>query len=177
MTTLRPIIVEGPDNSGKTTLASALMARVKPWGIYLKSPASRDIDWWFEYSHWVSHICHNIKPPFVPIMDRVPEIGELVYGYYYRGDCRLEHTVQSYQSWSQESLSPIVVICRWQGITKEVEKTVTGENIDASGLREIDLLYGMMARLLGSSGLSVIEHRPMGMEKVEETVQMIEGVW
>ncbi len=103
------IIIEGPDESGKTTLATALIGYFDGSAAYLKSPAGRDPMWSQYYNAWVGRVSSD-KRKFTHILDRVPEISELVYGPIIRDTSRLNNPMASILSLPKNTK---VVFCQF----------------------------------------------------------------
>lgn len=93
------IIIEGPDNSGKTMLAYALIGWMGPDKChYVKSPAGESKEWDESWNEWnAQHIEMSSVSGKTYIMDRTPEISELVYGPVIRGFTRLRNPLSSLQ--------------------------------------------------------------------------------
>ncbi len=89
-----PIIIEGPDESGKTTLAIALLGYFYPEAWILKSPASKSPDWYPFFENWVGKVTVEAAQSIL-LLDRVPEISEAVYGPIMRGSSRLNSPLGS----------------------------------------------------------------------------------
>ncbi len=91
------IILEGPDSSGKTTLAHALVGWMGPDKCrYVKSPAGKTKEWdegWNEWNAYQIGRSHMSRRTY--ILDRTPEISELVYGPVVRGFTRLRNPLSS----------------------------------------------------------------------------------
>lgn len=81
------IILEGPDNSGKTTLASSIQSWLgEDYVKIIKSPASISTDWQDEWEYWLlDHWHEEEKEGILYILDRTPEISEPIYASIYRG--------------------------------------------------------------------------------------------
>ena len=91
------IILEGPDSSGKTTLAYALAGWMGPdLCQYVKSPSGRMKEWDETWNEWnAQHIERSHRSGKIYILDRTPEISELIYGPVIRGFTRLRNPLQS----------------------------------------------------------------------------------
>ena len=91
------IIIEGPDSSGKTTLAHALLGWLGPeLGHYVKSPARSIAEWDENWNEWnAQHIDKSHESEKIYILDRTPEISELVYGPVVRKFVRLRDPLSS----------------------------------------------------------------------------------
>ncbi len=102
-----PIIIEGPDESGKTTLALALLGYFHPEAGILKSPASRSPEWSSYFDSWVGKVTSDANEAIL-ILDRVPEISELVYGPIMREKSRLNSPVASILNLPKEA---VIILC------------------------------------------------------------------
>jgi len=91
------LILEGPDSSGKTTLAYALLGWMGPrLGHYVKSPAGRTKEWDESWDEWNAiQLALSRTYNQINILDRTPEISELVYGRVVRGFVRLRNPMSS----------------------------------------------------------------------------------
>ena len=146
------IVLEGPDNSGKTTLASS----IQNWlgGDYvkvIKSPASISTSWKEEWEYWLlDHWHEEEKEGILYILDRTPEISEPIYGTVYRaGNIRNKLFAEQ---WVKIKEYPDIqfLFCMQDGdIVEGVELTPDGND---TALRNDMLLmsYGLMYRLLST---------------------------
>ena len=93
------IILEGPDSSGKTTLAQALVGYMGPdLCQVVKSPSGRTTEWDASWNYWnAQYIERSYVSGLIYILDRTPEISELVYGPIVRGFTRLHNPLESLQ--------------------------------------------------------------------------------
>jgi len=119
---MRPIIVEGPDGSGKSTLVAKLSRDLNlpihhPGG----PPINRD-----EFTHRLNFYSQN-RDKF--IFDRAPHISELIYP---KAVGRLGVVGNSMLYHLLESLNPVIIYCRrksmrdmWESIdhSKKAHKT------------------------------------------------------
>ena len=144
------IVLEGPDNSGKTTLASSIQAWLG--GDYvkvIKSPASISTDWKKEWEYWLlDHWHEEEKEGILYILDRTPEISEPIYGSIYRGG-NIRNKLFADQ-WVKFREYPDLqfLFCMQEGdIVEGVELTPDGND---TALRNDMLVisYGIMFRLL-----------------------------
>ena len=124
-----PIIIEGPDESGKTTLAIALLGYFYPDVGLLKSPAGKSPDWYPYFDNWVGRVT-TAAAQSILLLDRVPEISEAVYGPIMRGSSRLNSPLGSLLNLPKNGL---VIFCQFprtrpRGDLFE-EHTVTGGRI------------------------------------------------
>jgi len=104
------IILEGPDGSGKTSLAYALMGSMTPGrGQYIKSPLGKDPKWDTKYNYWHQAMVARYPDQLV-ILDRTPEISEAVYGPILRSRTRLYNPMLSLQSLSAPATKVIMCI-------------------------------------------------------------------
>lgn len=70
------IIIEGPDNSGKSTLVRELAQRLQPCHVAHSSGPTRSVDEMFKKVRRFNHLYVNTKS----LVDRWPVISESVYG-------------------------------------------------------------------------------------------------
>ena len=107
------IIVEGPDESGKTELVNKLAAHYVGSRI-VKSPAGRSIEWHSSWNDWVKGFARtNVNVPL--ILDRTPEISELVYGSVVRNYSRVQDPLKIFDyGWQiiPEAHYIAIVFCR-----------------------------------------------------------------
>lgn len=169
------VILEGPDNSGKTMLARHLQDMIGPYALYLKSPAGVHQEWKDEWNHWVGDVCHSIQPPFTAILDRVPEISEPIYGLMFRGQNRAKNAVNEWVSWNEFRL--LLVICEPpEGTVYDDEETVTGDPVGASEIPALSQAYGFVGNLLHGIGLYVMTYRwnkDGDAAKIEEAIKAL----
>lgn len=146
------IILEGPDESGKTMLATALYGYTYPNSVVTKSPAASPL-WHDEYGMYVQkHLGRNDGRTW--IFDRVPEISELVYGAVKREAVRLADPMQSLKSLRHPKV--MVIACRRSGIHIDQHHDAEGDFIDASEHDQIVGGYKVAFELLRSHGVKMI---------------------
>ncbi len=117
------IILEGPDGSGKTTLALKIAEEYE--GAYIKSPAGKGPGWSPSYDYWASSFAVETDNPLF-VLDRTPEISELIYGSILRGGSRLTHPAQSIYTLAHKKI--MVIFCT-------PPYFLEGEHLDPSGNR------------------------------------------
>lgn len=148
------IILEGPDNSGKSTLANAIQTWLGPESCYIiKSPASVSVDWDDNWSSWaVDHYYDEEQDGRLYILDRTPEISEPIYASIYRqGNIRNRDFLKEWQSLKQHMDYTQILFCMQNGdINEGVELTPDGSD---TSLRNDMLVmsYALMYRLLDVS--------------------------
>jgi energy-coupling factor transporter ATP-binding protein EcfA2 len=147
------VVLEGPDGSGKTALAYALLGCVPPGrGLYIKSPAGKDSKWKDRYNYWVQSTRAR-HPDKLITFDRTPEISEAVYGSLVRYNCRLHSPVESLSTLHDHSTT--VIMCLG---SEELE----GEHEDPMGndIREhhqkVLAGYTLVTDLLKSLGTGIL---------------------
>ena len=149
------IVIEGADNSGKTTLAKDLSNVLWPWGIYMKSPgAGRGGEWEPSLDVWIN-LLNAIPSPFVPILDRTPEVAEFVYSWADVKEqriCRSKKLIHSMRSWMNLDIRFILAT---HNDFQPGEQTVLGKQINEEEHRRIQSCYSMITYLLNQSGISV----------------------
>ena len=146
------IVLEGPDNSGKTTLASSIQDWLgEDYVKVIKSPASISTDWKEEWEYWLlDHWHEEEKEGILYILDRTPEISEPIYGSIYRaGNIRNKLFAEQ---WVKIKEYPDIqfLFCMQDGdIVEGVELTPDGND---TALRNDMLVmsYGLMYRLLST---------------------------
>lgn len=145
------IILEGPDNSGKSTLANAIQKWLGEDSCYIiKSPASVSKDWNEHWSSWaVDHYYDEEQDGRLYILDRTPEISEPIYASIYRqGKIRnSEDLLNSWKSLSAHMDYTQILFCMQNGdVKKGVELTPDGSD---TALKNDMLVmsYSLMYRL------------------------------
>lgn len=145
------IILEGPDNSGKSTLANAIQEWLGKESCYIiKSPASVSKDWDDNWSSWaVDHYYDEEQDGRLYILDRTPEISEPIYASIYRqGKIRnREDLLNSWKSLSAHMDYTQILFCMQNGdVKKGVELTPDGSD---TALKNDMLVmsYALMYRL------------------------------
>jgi hypothetical protein len=151
------IILEGPDSSGKSTLARALAGWIGPEVCRVfKSPASREARW---YSTWESHISTNIlvskKLGQVHILDRTPEISEMIYGPIVRGTSRLKNpTASLLQARDRDVITVFMNPHRLKGTHADAQ----GNKITNAYHEQIVGGYTILYHILVSKGAHITAH-------------------
>ncbi len=130
------IIIEGPDESGKTTLATALLGYFGDDAAYVKSPAGRSPEWYHYFDSWVGKVMEDTRKPLW-IFDRCPEISELVYGPVMRGFSRLNNPIASILGMPKGS---VAIFCEFPSFPKGLKgyhEAVGGHPVSPSKQREL----------------------------------------
>jgi hypothetical protein len=124
------IVLEGPDESGKTTLAIALMGHFgQERAAYIKSPAGRSTEWSSYFNAWIPRLVEDTTKE-VWIVDRCPEISEQVYGAVLRGRSRLNNPMASILAMPYDTRA---VFCRFPLTLREPD--LSKEHLDPQGNR------------------------------------------
>lgn len=93
------IVLEGPDSSGKTYLANEIAMNAEGLGKVCTinhSPASKGMQWFPEWDTWTEDAGDRYDGQVI-ILDRTPELSEIIYGYS-RGRPRLRSVTGSINS-------------------------------------------------------------------------------
>lgn len=148
------IVLEGPDESGKTTLAERLhdhfMPVFPPANVEIQRSPVKEHGWSHEYNHYLINLCQVTN--HLVIQDRSPEISESIYGYM-RGGSRSHGWLMEAGDWFHQPI--FMIFC-------EGPATLRYEHRDAEGLKvahdEINLLYdytfGLLDNLVNSARLT-----------------------
>ena len=100
------IILEGPDEGGKTTLAHAIAGlaihnNLQPQ--LVKSPAGKTTQWEEPWEIWVK--IHEARahqfPSHLYILDRVPEVSEPIYAYAHHRSPRYRHPIRGWAEFGE----------------------------------------------------------------------------
>lgn len=105
------VIIEGPDGSGKTTLANYLRKNVEAYAWLLRSngPPTNVID----MLRTVRWITRDAPPHLNVICDRFPIISEIVYGPILRDRCLHDYTPKLIAQYFLTAPYPTIIIhCR-----------------------------------------------------------------
>ena len=136
------LVIEGPDGSGKTTLARMIQQQLQGHGFneveYRRSPV-KEHGWAYEYNNYLSdsvHLQQSLSTNYLIIQDRIPEISELVYGTV-RGKVRCIGYSYGLYSWMGHNI--FMVFCKG-GI-------VDGEHFDATGKRLTNQNHRLISKL------------------------------
>ena len=146
------IVLEGPDNSGKTTLASS----IQNWlgGDYvkvIKSPASISTSWKEEWEYWLlDHWHEEEKEGILYILDRTPEISEPIYASIYRGG-KIRNKLFAEQWIKMKEYKDLnFLFCMLEGDVVEGKELTPDGNDTALRNDMLIMSYGLMYRLLST---------------------------
>ena len=146
------IVLEGPDNSGKTTLASSF----QNWlgGDYvkvIKSPASISTSWKEEWEYWLlDHWHEEEKEGILYILDRTPEISEPIYASIYRGG-KIRNKLFAEQWIKMKEYKDLnFLFCMQEGDVVEGKELTPDGNDTALRNDMLIMSYGLMYRLLST---------------------------
>ena len=146
------IVLEGPDNSGKTTLASS----IQNWlgGDYvkvIKSPASISTSWKEEWEYWLlDHWHEEEKEGILYILDRTPEISEPIYASIYRGG-KIRNKLFAEQWIKMKEYKDLnFLFCMQEGDVVEGKELTPDGNDTALRNDMLIMSYGLMYRLLST---------------------------
>ena len=136
------IVLEGPDESGKTTLARKLEKELSeafpgPHDVeYQRSPV-KEHGWSDEYNRYLPNLA-SVSNHLV-IQDRIPEISESIYGYV-RGNARNHGWLFEAGDWFDYSI--FIVFCKApSSLSISTHNDATGRFIDATSHDLICDLY------------------------------------
>jgi hypothetical protein len=133
------IVVEGPDESGKSTLAAALRVMIHPQPIFRRSPAT------FAGSPWNEYTCQLVDElstsPNLYIMDRCSEISEMVYGPTIRGTARPASYIHEWYDWDERVC---LIFAKAYRDPLDLHRDVTGRPIDNSQHEQTRAIYEVM---------------------------------
>lgn len=147
------VILEGPDGSGKTELAYALLGCVTPGrGLYIKSPAGKSTEWKQNYNYWVQAM-RGRYPDKLIVFDRVPEISEAVYGSVIRYNCRLHSPMDSLNTLRDHGNT--VIMCIGTHSLEGEHEDPMGNDIQEYH-REVLAGYTLVTELLKSLGTGIM---------------------
>lgn len=147
------IILEGPDNSGKTTLATSIQKWLgEDFVKIVKSPASVSKNWQVEWEHWaLDHWNDEDNDGILYILDRTPEISEPIYATIYRGG-NIRNS-KFLENWIQFKEYPDlqILMCLQEGdVVEGFELTPDGSDTALQNDMLI-MSYGLMYRLLSTA--------------------------
>lgn len=140
------VLLEGPDESGKTTLAMLLIRQLMEAGIqvqYRKSPAGKDEVWFSYYDTYLSDLAsvkNHSGPVF--ILDRTPEISESVYGTV-RGKIRGSGLICQVDEWLRKDI--FMVFCTAPKTLDKDHTDTFGNVITRDKHHDIVALYNVIA--------------------------------
>ncbi len=96
------IIIEGPDETGKTKLAKAIVG----WSAgcmlatrYIKSPAGKTEQWLPEWNEWAMGHWDSFNIDEVTVLDRTPEMSEPVYAWAMNRGTRHGNPITALNNW------------------------------------------------------------------------------
>jgi len=140
------IVLEGPDESGKTTLATKLRDTLEPVidTEYQRSPV-REHGWSEQYNNYLINQSRAIG--HLLVQDRIPEISESVYGFM-RGEPRTHGWVYEAGDWFHQPI--FMVFCEGPGILQTTHKDAEGLAIAHA---EVALLYDYTYWLLEQTSI------------------------
>lgn len=171
----RAIILEGVDKSGKSSLARQIADYFHPHGLIFKSPASQK-EWYPLYNSWTADTIERIRPPFIPIFDRVPEISEPVYGGPLRNEIRGQDFICQYDRWNHSPIRKdlLIVYCLPQGDPDDNDVDFDGRPVRPHA----DVIgdhYRFLMSLLHNNGLTVYQYDFTLRSEPDELMAFIEG--
>lgn len=102
----RPIFVEGPDGSGKSTLVQKLVYERNTFGVHTGGPPRSEDDMIARVFN-LMELCRVAPKPLV--FDRCPPVCEMVYPVAFGRPMYLN---QSVLLWVIEQINPVIVYCR-----------------------------------------------------------------
>lgn len=149
------IIVEGPDNSGKTTLINDLKHDFDQYAIFDKSPSHLVIGDNPDLVSWITWIETSLIPENRSVIyDRHPIISESVYGPV----CRDENLLEETGYWDiLKSLKPLIIICRPSSIALFNIKTKQPKFV-LQKHKEIVVAYDKLYTKLVKEGFDVAKY-------------------
>lgn len=111
------IVLEGPDESGKTWLAKRLVEILNHdfSAEYQRSPI-KQYGWSHEYNHYLNNLCRANPADNIVVQDRIPEISESIYGAL-RGNVRCAGWLNEAGEWFYSNI--FMVFCEGPGVLKE----------------------------------------------------------
>ncbi len=150
------IVLEGPDNSGKSTLANAIQNWLGSDVVHIvKSPASVSKGWQDEWEYWLlDHWHEEEKEGILYILDRTPEISEPIYASIFRnGEIRNSKFADQWIKF-REYNDLFFLFCLQEGpVVKGVELTPDGSDTAMQNdmlVMSYALMYRLMATILNS---------------------------
>jgi len=161
------LVLEGPDNSGKSTLANAVQGWLgDEYCKVIKSPASISTDWKDEWNYWLLDHWHDEeKDGVLYILDRTPEVSEPIYASVYRqGNIRNKLFVDQWIKMREYSDLQFLFCMQEGDVIEGVELTPDGTDTAIQN----DMLvmsYGLMFRMLstvlnGNNGMAQFKVAP-----------------
>jgi hypothetical protein len=144
-----PIIaIEGPDESGKTTLAQSLtnlLDGVVPVD-YQRSPV-KEHGWSKEYNTYLTRMSDLAHDRLI-IQDRVPEISEAVYGNVLRGKSRSRGWAYELYRWINEPI--FLIFCSGPYRLKSNHSDVQGNDIGPIEHQIVSAMYDHVCEQLAN---------------------------
>lgn len=150
------IVIEGPDESGKTTLAKYfvdLLQTLLPDTevTYARSPV-KEHGWNHNLNHHLDRLA-EVSNRDLLILDRTPEISEPIYGFL--RDDRSEGWLSEVSQWGRHNI--LLVFCQGPLHLEEPHVDAEGWIIEDSGHRIIcnlyEFTYLQLERYISSTGL------------------------
>jgi hypothetical protein len=142
------VILEGPDESGKTTLAHALLGYADTQDLkprYIKSPAGKDRGWFPSWDNWVTHRYEETDSRSIFVLDRVPEISEVVYSWALTRRMRARHPLTTLFDWVNKPI--IYVNCMGIGGLDGSHRDPFGQSIRDNHYR-VCIGYDLLSRVI-----------------------------
>lgn len=136
-----PIIVfEGPDESGKTTLAKLIQQQLQGQQEipveYQHSP-TKEFGWSHEYDNYLNNHLDLLSGPGIHLQDRIPEVSESVYGTI-RGGPRASW-VEDIHHWAHHEVA--FIFCEGPTFLQKENRDVMGKHIGEETHTVINFLY------------------------------------
>jgi len=145
------IILEGPDGSGKSAVARALTRWIGPSDCQvIKSQAGKDKTWSLGYKTWAKdHLEKSRESGKIMILDRTPEISELIYGSIFRDEVRLYDPFKFLSSLNHPEI--LIIMCAPHIIPMRLEHIDPMGNSISTAWREVEGAYSVLTSLMMGS--------------------------